>query len=271
MLLFGTASSAGLSALSLPRTPLGDPGGVSFSNRMAREDSGRRFCYDFNVSQQRFKLSRVKGMDVDDESLLADLRRVASESEQRTIGQKQYRKVGAFDDSTVTRRFGTWNNALKAAGLELGNEIHLSDERLFENLLVLWTHLGRQPRRSELAGPPSEISQSPYLRRFRSWTAALEAFVAFANSSEIGQPIQAKNEPSGQEKPRTGRDPNLRLRFRVLQRDGFRCVQCGRTPATTPGVVLHIDHIVAWSRGGATVLENLQTLCESCNLGKLDR
>ncbi|MCL4507775.1 MAG: HNH endonuclease [Chloroflexi bacterium] len=31
---------------------------------------------------------------------------------------------------------------------------------------------------------------------------------------------------------------------------------------------LHVDHILAWSKGGETVLENLQTLCSVCNLGK---
>ncbi len=30
----------------------------------------------------------------------------------------------------------------------------------------------------------------------------------------------------------------------------------------------HIDHIKPWSKGGETVLENLQTLCATCNLGK---
>ena len=33
-------------------------------------------------------------------------------------------------------------------------------------------------------------------------------------------------------------------------------------------IELHIDHIIPWSKGGETVLENLQTLCSDCNLGK---
>jgi 5-methylcytosine-specific restriction endonuclease McrA len=32
--------------------------------------------------------------------------------------------------------------------------------------------------------------------------------------------------------------------------------------------MLHVDHIKPWSLGGLTVDENLQTLCEPCNLGK---
>ncbi|WP_343324290.1 HNH endonuclease signature motif containing protein [Streptococcus sp. Marseille-P8640] len=35
-------------------------------------------------------------------------------------------------------------------------------------------------------------------------------------------------------------------------------------------VVLHVDHIIPWSKGGETVLGNLQTLCSKCNLGKSD-
>jgi 5-methylcytosine-specific restriction endonuclease McrA len=33
-------------------------------------------------------------------------------------------------------------------------------------------------------------------------------------------------------------------------------------------VELHADHISPWADGGKTVLENLQTLCQNCNLGK---
>ncbi|MBA3804703.1 MAG: HNH endonuclease, partial [Acidobacteria bacterium] len=34
------------------------------------------------------------------------------------------------------------------------------------------------------------------------------------------------------------------------------------------GVALHVDHIRPWSKDGETLLENLQTLCSECNLGK---
>jgi 5-methylcytosine-specific restriction endonuclease McrA len=54
----------------------------------------------------------------------------------------------------------------------------------------------------------------------------------------------------------------------VLQRDRFTCCACGASPALTPSIELHVDHIVPWSKGGETVLGNLQTLCSVCNLGK---
>lgn len=59
------------------------------------------------------------------------------------------------------------------------------------------------------------------------------------------------------------------LRYDVLKRDNFKCVICGAT--TKDGVKLHIDHIKPVSKGGKTILSNLQTLCERCNMGKSDK
>ena len=55
------------------------------------------------------------------------------------------------------------------------------------------------------------------------------------------------------------------LRFQVFRRDGFTCRYCGRS---APEVRLHVDHVIAWSRGGTNQIENLVTACEPCNLGK---
>lgn len=171
-------------------------------------------------------------------------------------------------DYTVPPRFtlGSWNKALLAAGLSLVHEIDIPDERLFENLLALWQRYGRQPRRNDLAHEPSKISQGPYNRRFGSWTAALEAFVNYANES--GAQSSAVKLNTEVTRRATGRDPSLRLRWHVLQRDRFICCACGASPALNFGVDLHVDHIIPWSKGGETVMENLQTLCSICNLGK---
>jgi hypothetical protein len=59
--------------------------------------------------------------------------------------------------------------------------------------------------------------------------------------------------------------PSATLRARIFERDGFRCRRCGRA---APEVEIHVDHIVAVSRGGRTEENNLQTLCSPCNVGK---
>lgn len=51
----------------------------------------------------------------------------------------------------------------------------------------------------------------------------------------------------------------------VYRRDGGRCVYCGATEN------LQLDHIIPFSKGGATSLENLQLLCQKCNLEKSNK
>ena len=66
----------------------------------------------------------------------------------------------------------------------------------------------------------------------------------------------------------TPRNAGMKLRYLVLQRDCFKCCKCGASPAKDSTVELHIDHIIPWSKGGETSLDNLQTLCSKCNIGK---
>lgn len=59
-----------------------------------------------------------------------------------------------------------------------------------------------------------------------------------------------------------------RLRYIILKEQGGRCQCCGRS--AKDGVVLHVDHIVPLSKDWSKRLDknNLQILCEDCNLGK---
>lgn len=70
---------------------------------------------------------------------------------------------------------------------------------------------------------------------------------------------------------KTRRDIPPGLRYKILKRDNFRCVKCGRSPATDPAVQLQVDHKLSWSNGGDNSEANLQTLCSDCNLGKSNR
>lgn len=55
-----------------------------------------------------------------------------------------------------------------------------------------------------------------------------------------------------------------RLRFAVFARDGYRCLRCGCDNEH----LLRADHVVPESKGGEASIENLQTLCHSCNSWK---
>ena len=114
------------------------------------------------MSDSKFQLERVQGAPVSNEKILTDIRHAATLAGTNVISQRLYSEFGKFDPTTASRRFGTWNKAVIAAGLEVANEINISDARLFDNLMLLWEHYGRQPRRAELARPPSAISQGAY-------------------------------------------------------------------------------------------------------------
>ena len=144
----------------------------------------------------------------------------------------------------------------------------------------IWIELGRQPTSTDIKNGVSKYSLQSYARRFGGWRGALEAFVEWINDdSEISE--ETKKEEKHFEQPSrphvektathtTSRDINLRLRFKVMQRDNFKCCICGASPAKNPSVELQVDHIIPWSKGGETVFDNLQTLCSDCNLGKSD-
>lgn len=205
---------------------------------------------------------------------LDDLREVVKRLGRDTISKKEYDKEGKFSGQTLAKRYGTWNKALEAAGFSIKHRLDISDDELFENIERLWRHFGRQPKYGEVQKPDSAFSAGTYENRFGGWRKALEAFVVYIQqqpSEEIETETVTSNEliVINDVPKRDGtRTVNWRLRFLVMQRDGFRCFYCGASPAKGDVVNLHVDHIIPWSKGGKTVIENLRTSCEPCNIGK---
>ena len=158
----------------------------------------------------------------------------------------------------------------------------ISDEVILQEIERVWIKLGRQPTTSDIKSGVSIYSLNTYARHFGSWRNALRTFVEYINGEDASSQEELffeEIEPSNRTtinypelpiKHKTAREPNLRLRFMVMQRDNFKCCKCGASPAKDPSVELHIDHIKPWSKGGETVMDNLQTLCSKCNLGKSD-
>ena len=214
----------------------------------------------------KFQYSPPKNAPKSSEELIEDLKLVAKKLNTEKLSQKLYTENGKYNCSTIIRRFRTWNKALQKAELKLSNVVNYSDEKLFENILNVWQKKGAQPTRRDMNTTMSEISSGAYNRRFNSWTTAIRDFIEYANSKEISAIKKDANQITNNKK--SSRDPSLRLRFHILKRDNFSCVQCGASPAKDQKVVLHIDHIKPWSKGGETEISNLQTLCQSCNLGK---
>ncbi len=200
------------------------------------------------------------------EDIILDLIKVSNLISNKSFSYKTYKENGGkYEQKSISRRFGSWNKALIEANLKPINVCNYSDEELFYNIQNVWINIGKQPtRRDMIEENGSNISSSPYIRRFGTWTNALIEFAHYMNFNVVNNARAEVNV----NRHTTSRDINLRLRFKVMQRDNFKCRFCGRSPATSTGLVLHVDHIDAYSKGGETIIENLQTLCQDCNLGK---
>lgn len=228
----------------------------------------------WNAALDRAALQVRKPNNLSKEACIEDLRRVAEKLRKNSVTVEEYRDFGRFTEGPFRRLFGGWVSALEAAGLKASEGFKRPNtvEELHQNLEAVWRAVGRQPKQSDMRMPLSRIGHDAYCRRFDSWRKALEAFVAYANgeADESDSSARPATAPSTliEAPQRTSRTISWRLRFLVMRRDGFRCQQCGRSPATTPGTVLVIDHIHPWSKGGETIYENLRTLCEVCNGGK---
>lgn len=213
----------------------------------------------------RFEFTTPKNQKIQSEDLIKDLVYVAQKlNKNPTISE--YNQNGKYEASVYCRRFGSWNKALIYAGLTPNNKQY-TDLELFKNIEQVFIAKGKQqPTRRDMDSEISLISSGAYLRRFGTWTNALYAFINYKNNEETI--FLDANFQTEKITHKTSRDINLRLRAVVMKRDNYKCCFCGRSPATTPGLELQVDHIKPWSKGGETVLENLQTLCSECNLGK---
>jgi len=216
---------------------------------------------------------------VDRDQAIADLKRCAAILGRDSLTCKQYDsdEDRMYSSTAIANEFGGWFAAMNAAGLKRSRTLGVSNEQYFDNLATIWQILGRQPKYGEVAKPLSRFSVGAYENRFGSWRGALEAFVEYMNAEHGANSTSHSAAPTDQTimleaapPKRSGRSPSWRLRHLVMKRDGFRCCHCGSSPATSPGVSLHIDHIVPWAKGGDTTIDNLQTLCEKCNIGKSD-
>jgi hypothetical protein len=208
-----------------------------------------------------------------DDEIVSELQRVSQFLRKAGLSRTDIDKHGRVKSGTIIKRFGSLRKALQIAGLKPFRFMKASDQELLAMLIDLWTRTlereGRRPFRSDLRVYGFPVSGDTYLRKYGSWKAAL---VRAAESVSDKGGIEVDVGPS------TGKilEPDIaqiekrpalsiRKRFFVFKRDKYRCRICKAT-----GVELEVDHINPVAKGGSDALDNLQTLCFSCNRGKRD-
>lgn len=121
-----------------------------------------------NSSRKKSPISyRIKKED-----LLEDLSRVANDLE-RAPRRREYVKKGNFAASTLTDRFGSWNDAITAIGEEPNpSQEKLKIEHLLKDLAQVANKIDDSPTLQEY-DEYGKYSSSTILTRFDSWNDAL--------------------------------------------------------------------------------------------------
>lgn len=249
---------------------------------------GRRFG-GWNSALKKANLSIYRGRNSKhvyceaDEFFFEDVRNVARIVGRNYITVGDYKRFGKYSISSKIRKYENWNEILRLSELSstpyrLGKGKKITDKELFEDIERVWIKLGRQPTITDIRKGEFHFSQNTFCRRFGGWRNTLKSFIAYINAGDFSEEIDSTekldipqfNNSKQIITHKTPRNINLRLRFKVMARDHFRCCKCGKSPAKDSSVELHVDHKYPWSKGGETIMDNLETLCSDCNLGKSD-
>lgn len=113
------------------------------------------------------------------------LRLAAKRLGQQTISMRDYRTlVQSPTPDTICKLFGTWNAALRAAGLQSKPRTHrsYSREECLTNLHSIYRATQSQPTYRSLSEYPSHIGPKAYERHWETFSAALRDFEAWMGS-----------------------------------------------------------------------------------------
>lgn len=129
---------------------------------------------------------REPDSEVTDEELLSELERVGDELGDRPTANDM-RNHGAYWVSTYRRAFGSWNNALEAAGIDSSpsqDRQPVSDEALLEELERVGEIVDGTPKARAME-EHGEHGPNTYIRRFGSWNDAVRK-AGFEPNTEVG-------------------------------------------------------------------------------------
>ena len=233
-----------------------------------------------------YQLNRQRSDTFSTERILEELKAVALLHNYKRFGWRDFDKISSISGSVVKNHFKGWNNAILALEKELGFNLQIEKKNqiaeieLFKEMDRIWQEYGHRPSRNEWESLNPKFHYNTYKTRFGGWKNACDTFITFKKEKDFDNEELINTAPIIEEilkdkglvkKEVVSRSVSPGLKIKVLQRDNMRCCYCGKSPATNFGVILHIDHIIPFAKGGKTEIDNLQTLCFDCNIGKSDK
>lgn len=123
----------------------------------------------------------------------------------------------------------------------------------------------------ELSPRAADKDQLAYVMKIASWPRRLRELdeEGWRIVSNVDDPTLAPGtyrlQSLDQRPPRVRQA--IKLRHEILERDGYRCKDDGRSP-DNDGVTLQIHHLKFVSHGGGNEPQNLITLCSDCHAGR---
>ncbi|WP_251342421.1 homing endonuclease associated repeat-containing protein [Haloplanus halophilus] len=190
----------------------------------------------------------TRGATYSDDELLRDLQAVADED--KSVTRTEYRRRGAYSAGALEDRFGSWNGALRAAGLPVN-------------------------RRSAVEVTCDECGETftrPKCHLEREWTTHTFCSPECHGEWREGR-IKGREHPQFDPSAHDDYSENWGVhRKQAIRRDDEQCVRCGMgrdQHRKRTGRDLHVHHITPRSAfdeiADANQIDNLITLCASCH------
>jgi len=129
------------------------------------------------------------------EEIIREIQRVATEIEPVPLTKQAFKRAGRISENKVRYHFGSWNEAVIAAGLKPNASgftetvtSKIGEEELLLEIGRVWQQTGKQPSES-MMNANGRFSVKPYRARWRSWQQAVAEYVA-----RYGEPVAANTQ-----------------------------------------------------------------------------
>jgi hypothetical protein len=227
----------------------------------------RRVFESWNDAVEQAGLEKNVTYGISEYDLLSELNRLAEDLD-RSPTRQEMTKIGRYSGGIYWEKFGSWNEALRKAGLNVNKLNEVSKKELLSEIQRIADKLEKVPTRDDLLDN-TQYSIHWYQKNFQSLDKAFREAIPDRYGRKLLDIFQNSHLPEG--------DNWEMQREKALKRDGFQCLRCGLTREKhkeTTNFDLHVHHRRPrkWyykkpnkDIEDANQLSNLITLCSSCH------